>query len=244
MRKAVTIHGLSGQPREESGPIQLAANESPIAAMWVKTWNENLSQLGYSPCHAFDDVQRGPIKNLDTVDLVSNLRSFTTNAYLDPVRSRANLTVLTGVTVNKVVFKQSDADGEPIDDGVLATLKNGSKNVFRARKEVILSAGVINSPRILELSGIGDRTLPQQLGIEVVVENPHVGENFQNHAYSGLVLPVRDDVETLDPLMRMEPDAVAAAEEVYAQGKGGSIGRSTTLSTAQMPLTEITDEQV
>ena len=242
VRRAVTVHHPSDGTSEGSGPIQLVANESEIEAMWVKTWIDSLAGLGHSPCDAFSGTQRGPITNLDTVDPVSNKRSFTANAYLDPVRSRANLTVLTGCTVNKVVYRDDDA-GAPVADGVLATFKGGSKRTVRARKEVILSAGVLNSPRILELSGIGDRARLQRLGIDVVVDNPHVGENFQNHAFSGIVLPVRDDVDTLDAFLRQDPDAVAAAQDTYARGKGGPIGRSSTLSSAQMPLCEVTDEQ-
>ncbi|KAK2744102.1 hypothetical protein FQN55_006970 [Onygenales sp. PD_40] len=243
VRKAVTIHGPAGGTSEGSGPIQLAVNESKTEAMWVKTWIDSLAELGYSPSHSFSGTQRGPITNLDAVDPVSSKRSFTANAYLDPVRSRANLAVLTGSTVNKVVFKEADAGGVPIADGVLVTGKDGKKSIVKARKEVILSAGVINSPRILELSGIGDKSRLQRLGIDVVVDNPHVGENFQNHAFSGVVFPVRDDVDTLDAFTRKEPSAVAAAEETYAQGKGGPIGRSSTLSSAQMALSEVTDEQ-
>ncbi|PGH10857.1 hypothetical protein AJ79_05217 [Helicocarpus griseus UAMH5409] len=243
VRKAVTIHRPSGGTSEGSGPIQLVVNESEIEAMWVKTWIDSLAELGHSPCDAFSGTQRGPITNFDTVDPVSNNRSFTANAYLDPVRSRANLTILTGSTVNKVVFKEDNVGGTPIADGVLVTSKYGKKSIVKARKEVILSAGVINSPRILELSGIGDKSRLQRLGIDVVVDNPHVGENFQNHAFSGVVFPVRDDVETLDAFLRQEPSAVAAAQETYAAGRGGPIGRSSTLSSAQMPLSEVTDEQ-
>lgn len=114
---------------------------------------------------------------------------------------------------------------------------------MHARKEVILAAGAINSPRILELSGIGSRSRLEKLGIDVVVDNPYVGENFQNHVYAGFSMEVRDEVETLDPFFRQEPEAVAAARETYEQGKGGPVGRSTNLCFAPMPLREVTDEQ-
>ncbi|KAI0391419.1 alcohol oxidase [Xylariaceae sp. FL0594] len=242
VRKAVTVHGPSGTTPRGSGPIQLVVNESEVEASWVKTWNESLAQLGQSPCDAFSGSQRGPITNLDTVDPVSGKRSFTTNAYLDPIRSRRNLTILTGSTVNKVVFKEGCSGVEPVADGVQVTSRDGKKNIIKTRKEVILAAGVFNSPRILELSGIGGRSRLQNLGIDCIVDNPHVGENFQNHCFSGLVFPVRDDVETLDAFIRKEPSAVSTAEKTYASGKGGPIGRSSTLMSAQMPMTDITDE--
>jgi len=242
VRKAVTIHGLSGTTPRGSGPIQLVINESEIEASWVKTWNDSLAQLGQSPCDAFSGAQHGPITNFDTVDPASNKRSFTTNAYLEPVCSRSNLTVLTGSTVNKIVFDERNIGAEHIADGVQITSKDGKQSIIKARKEVIVAAGVINSPRILELSGIGGKSRLQILGIDSIVDNPHVGENFQNHCFSGVVFPIRDDVGTLDAFIRKEPYAVAAAEKTYASGKGGPIGRSSTLLSAQMPMADITDE--
>ncbi|OBT40263.1 hypothetical protein VE00_09867 [Pseudogymnoascus sp. WSF 3629] len=242
VRKAVTIHGPSGTAPRGCGPIQLVINESEIEASWVKTWNDSLAQLGQSPCDAFSGSQHGPITNFDTVDPVSNKRSFTTNAYLDPVCSRSNLTLLSGSTVNKIVFKERNTGAEPIAAGVQVTSKDGKQSIIKARKEVIIAAGVINSPRILELSGIGGRSRLQNLGIDSIVDNSHVGENFQNHCFSGVVFPIRDDVDTLDAFIRKEPGAVAAAEKTYASGKGGPIGRSSTLLSAQMPMTDITDE--
>jgi len=65
----------------------------------------------------------------------------------------------------------------------------------------------MNSPRLLELSGIGDGNLLKKPGIDVVQDNPHVGENLQNHVYMGVVFEVRDDVDvtTLDPFFRGDP---------------------------------------
>ena len=242
VRKAVTVHSPSGT-KEGSGPIQLVVNEAETETMWVKTWIDTLAKLGLSPGDAFSANQRGPITNLDTVDPATNLRSYTKNAYLDPVQSRPNLTVLTETTVNKITFKENAPAGSPVADGVLATLQDGSTKIIRARKEVILSAGVINSPRLLELSGIGDKKRLEDLNIESVVDNPHVGENFQNHTYSGVVFPVRDDVDTLDPFFRQDPEAIEAAKRTYFAGKGGPVGRSAQLSSVQMSLAEVADEE-
>ncbi|KAF7897362.1 hypothetical protein EAF00_005590 [Botryotinia globosa] len=95
-------------------------------------------------------------------------------------------------------------------------LQRWSSQIVEARKEVIICAGAINSPRILELSGIGDADLLQRLGINVVVDNPHVGENLQDHLFTGLTFEARDDVETIDAFSRQEPDAVAAVMQEYA----------------------------
>ncbi|KAL2202011.1 alcohol oxidase [Sarocladium strictum] len=242
VRRAVTIHGPTGTAPRGSGPIQLVVNEAEIEASWVKIWDDALAEIGYSPCDAFSGSQSGPITNLDTVDPVSKKRSYTKNAYLDPVRSRTNLTVLTGLTVNKVIFKEHEGDLKPMAVGVEVTSNDGKSSIMHARKEVIIAAGVVNSPRILELSGIGGKSLLEKLGIKCIVDNPHVGENCQNHAYSGLVFEVKEGVDTLDGYIRKEPEAVAAAEKTYASGRGGPIGRSSTISSAQMPLTRVTGD--
>jgi choline dehydrogenase len=72
--------------------------------------------------------------------------------------------------------------GIPIANGVLYSVGDETLKVT-AKKEVILSAGSIGSPQILELSGIGDRKLLTKLGIDVTVANSNVGENLQDHIY-------------------------------------------------------------
>ena len=94
--------------------------------------------------------------------------------YLRPARSRANLVVSTGVLVHRVVLEGHRAIGVECNlDGRIQTL--------RAHREVVLSAGAINSPQILELSGIGDPQVLARHGIDVRHPLPGVGENFSDH---------------------------------------------------------------
>ena len=101
-------------------------------------------------------------------------RSSAAEAYLKPVRSRPNLTVLTKVRVTRVTFSSRRATG------VEATTPRGQL-VLRARREVILSTGAFQSPQLLLLSGIGRKTELEQHGIAVVHELPGVGRNLQDH---------------------------------------------------------------
>ncbi|RYP77915.1 hypothetical protein DL770_006994 [Monosporascus sp. CRB-9-2] len=75
-----------------------------------------------------------------------------------------------------------DKYGDIVATGVQYT-KNGETSIVHARKEVIVSAGTFHSPKILELSGIGDADLLRSLGIDVAIDNLHVGENLQAHPY-------------------------------------------------------------
>ncbi|MBV9841060.1 MAG: choline dehydrogenase [Sphingomonadaceae bacterium] len=96
-------------------------------------------------------------------------------AYLRPARHRANLSVITEAVVQRVLFDGKRAVGIAWRD------RAGQVRRARARREVILSAGAIGSPQLLELSGIGDGERLRALGIETVHHNPEVGENFQDH---------------------------------------------------------------
>jgi len=92
------------------------------------------------------------------------------------VRARKNLTIMTSTQISKVIFDGSKAIGvECIQDKRKASL------TIHAKKEVILSAGAISSPQILQLSGIGDKDLLNKLGIKTIHHNPAVGKNLQDH---------------------------------------------------------------
>ena len=95
-------------------------------------------------------------------------------AYLHPVRSRPNLTVETGAHAKKILFEGKRAVGVSYD-------LNGSPREARAGREVLLAAGAVQSPQILELSGIGRPELLREHGIEVLHALPGVGENHQDH---------------------------------------------------------------
>lgn len=97
-------------------------------------------------------------------------------SFLDEVLDRPNLTVMTNVFVTKVLFDGKTAVGVEI-----ARSKNGQREQIKANKEVILSAGVINTPQLLKLSGVGAAAELNQHGIKQVHELPGVGENLQDH---------------------------------------------------------------
>ncbi|GAB1198538.1 hypothetical protein APSETT444_007861 [Aspergillus pseudonomiae] len=94
-------------------------------------------------------------------------------------------------------------------------MKDNSIFTVTARREVILSAGTFNSPKILELSGIGSRTILESFDIPVIIDNPNVGENLQDHPLAGLSFEVQDFIKTKDDLMRRVPEALSAAMESY-----------------------------
>lgn len=111
-----------------------------------------------------------------SMDPTTFWRSYSRTGHYDNI-ARPNYEVVTRHKVNKILFEGNVAIG------VEFTSRDGgpAKRVL-AKKEVILSAGAIHTPQVLQLSGIGDRRLLDEAGIEVVVDLPGVGQNFQDHA--------------------------------------------------------------
>lgn len=101
-------------------------------------------------------------------------RASSYKAFVEPVQGRPNLTVLTGTEVKRVVFEGTRAVGVECDQA-------GSPVTFGAKREVIVSAGVYSSPKILQLSGVGPRSLLAGLNIPMVRELDAVGRNLSDH---------------------------------------------------------------
>lgn len=95
-------------------------------------------------------------------------------AFLEPVKDRANLSVLTGARVRRVVFEGQRASGVEIDVG-------GSRQVIACRGEIVICAGAMESPRLLQLSGIGPREVLAAAGVSVVHDSPDVGRRLREH---------------------------------------------------------------
>jgi choline dehydrogenase len=104
----------------------------------------------------------------------NGVRSSTSNAYIKPAKNRPNLTILSGVLVQRVLLKNKVARG-------VEYKVNGKTEKLNASKEVILCAGSIGSPQLLQLSGIGPKEVLQSAGVEVKHHLPGVGENLQDH---------------------------------------------------------------
>ncbi|PHH74103.1 hypothetical protein CDD82_5103 [Ophiocordyceps australis] len=177
----------------------------------------------------------GGYTNAATIDPVTKTRSYAASAYYEPAAGRPNLQVITGALVEKVVFKDSASDGDAMATGV-QFVKDGESRTVQARRQVVLSAGAFNSPKILELSGIGSRALLAQHNIPLVVDNPNVGENLQDHVLAGISFQVQDFISTKDDLMRRVPEVVGAAMDEYKTRQFGPFTVGGNYSSALLPV--------
>lgn len=174
------------------------------------------------------------------MDITTKTRSYAASAYGIPALKRPNFHLVTGATVHKILFENTSSGVTAT--GVLVSVQ-GEMKKFSATKEVILAAGVFNTPKILELSGIGDENLLKKHGIPVVLNNPGVGENMQDHLMTGVSFEVIDGVITGDPLMRQEPEALVLAQKLYAEHKAGPFTIGGMQSHAFMPVLEFSDDE-
>ncbi|BCG86364.1 choline dehydrogenase [Mesorhizobium sp. 113-3-9] len=114
-------------------------------------------------------------------------------AFLRPAMKRANVRVETNALATRILFEGKRAVG-------VEYLQNGQTKTARAGREVILSAGSINSPQLMQLSGIGPAALLKGLGIPVVHANENVGANLQDHV--GINYTFKGNVPTLNQILR------------------------------------------
>lgn len=183
----------------DDGPVSVSypgVSYQPVAD-WVPT----LAAIGISHANSpYDGENEGAFIATSTINARDWERSFSRNAYIDPIANkRKNLVVLPNQTVTRIIWDtEADQEGNQRALGVeFAANSSAPRLHVTARREVILSAGVIGSPQILQLSGFGCKELLAKNNVTLVKELPGVGQNLQDHLSSmvtyspasGLVLP-------------------------------------------------------
>jgi len=157
-------HGASG----ELGVSSLK-NDHAYCRAWVEAGKE--LGLPYNPdFNGASEFGVGPYQ----LTIKNGWRSSASVAFLRPALKRPNLTVLTEAFSTRILFEGSAATG-------VEWLHHGKLHSARAEREVILSAGAIQSPQLLQLSGIGPASLLERHGIPVLLDSPEVGENLKDH---------------------------------------------------------------
>lgn len=199
-----------------AGPIEVAyATEYSASHQY---WHDTLQHLGVhnNKSHMMGS-NVGAWTNLGSIDPRTCTRSSSATAYYQPHKQRANLIVLTEACVNKIILEKDDVSCTA--KGVQFVRKGQTLSVF-ASKEVIVCAGSVQSPQILELSGIGDPDILREAGIETLVSSPFIGENLQDHIMAASIYEVDSDLTNPDDLKTDPGKAAAAREEFTSKGTG------------------------
>lgn len=194
-------HGRSGELFTER-----SKTDHPLYDAWL----QSALEAGHKTNTDFNGSNQEGVGRYD-FNIEDGQRVSAASAFLNPVKSRPNLKIVTGAQVLRLTFDGRQCTGVECKVG-------RHRQTFNASGEVILSAGAINSPQILQVSGIGDGTLLSSLGIKPLVARKAVGENLQDHIGIYYQQACKEPV-TLFGLMR--PDrALWAGLKCLITGKG------------------------
>ena len=177
-------HGGNSEFRGKSGPLNIThgKRDNPLHNAFVKA----TEQAGYTYTEDYNGFRQEGFGPAD-MNVWKGSRFSTAKAYLKPALAKKNVHLITKVLVDRIIFSEEKAKGVEV-------FHQGQKKIFNANIGVVLSAGAINSPTILQRSGIGEANDLNNLGIKVIKNLPGVGKNLQDH------LEVYFQVKCLQPV--------------------------------------------
>ncbi|KAL2835362.1 hypothetical protein BJY01DRAFT_252739 [Aspergillus pseudoustus] len=198
LQKSYSLPAAEGEGA--GGPVKISStglfddsDNNPL----TQAWNNVHQEKGYAPVKQF--ISESGVGSVGTrpftatVDPETGIRSSSDSTYGRLAKERKNVRIVTEATVRKVSFV-TEENGSIRSTGAEVSIQ-GSICTVHATKEVILAAGALHTPKILELSGVGDRARLENLGIDVVLEQPHVGEGLQNHILAMLPFGLKENSE-------------------------------------------------
>jgi choline dehydrogenase-like flavoprotein len=197
------------------GPVavsDVSASVHPLCHSFLRACDN----LGIARTRDFNGAQSEG-SGLWEVTIKDGVRVSASSAYLAPVRHRANLEIRLRAQATRVLFEGRRAAGVEL-------VESGTKHVVKARREVILCAGAINSPQLLELSGVGDSQLLRRFGIPVIADSPAVGQGLQDHLAVNYYY--RSRVRTLNNELAPFLGKVRAALRYALAGRTGPLAMS------------------
>ncbi|MDV7349513.1 choline dehydrogenase [Halorubrum distributum] len=187
-RRAETFEPTDSSYHGDEGPLNVTDQSSPRPAS--EAFVRAAAQAGYDRNDDFNGAEQAGV-GLYHVTQKNGKRHSAADAYLKPALDRSNLTAETGARVTEVTVEDGRATGVKYS-------RDGEARSVDATEEVLVSAGAVNSPQILMLSGIGDPDHLADHGIDVEAASPGVGRNLQDHLFAFTVYETDDDVSTLD----------------------------------------------
>ena len=197
-RGADAYHGVDGE---------WSVTDIQESAVASQRFVEAAVAIGYNHNPDFNGIQQSGA-GIYQLTVKDGKRHSAAAAFLLPILQRPNLTITTGALVTRLLFEGTRTVG-------VEYMHEGTLHQVRVNKEVILSAGAFDSPKLLMLSGIGDAEQLQAMGIPVVVDLPGVGQNLQDHslvpvAHQIITSPVAHEVIAgLDPVISSNGNAEA-----------------------------------
>ena len=187
-KRSENYEGGEGEYHGGAGELGISdlRNDHPYCGAWLEAGQQ--FGLPHNPdFNAATDYGVGAYQ----LTIKDGWRSSAARCFLAPARARTNLQVITHAQVSRVLFEGTTAAG-------VEWIENGAVKRARAGCEVILAAGALQSPQLLQLSGIGPAALLQQHGIPVVADAPEVGENLQDHYQARVIVRLKKKMSLND----------------------------------------------
>ncbi|MFW3962602.1 choline dehydrogenase [Acinetobacter radioresistens] len=197
----------------DSGPVSVATPKQGNNELFHAMVEAGV-QAGYPRTDDLNGYQQEGFGPMDRTVTPQGRRSSTARGYLDMAKGRPNLTILTHATTNKILFQSKRAIGVEYIQGA----NTAQLHEVYARNEVLLCAGAIASPQVLQRSGIGQSTFLKSMDIPVVHDLPGVGENLQDHLEMYLQYRCKKPV-SLYPALKWHNQPAIGAEWLFL-GKG------------------------
>ncbi|PWY88278.1 aryl-alcohol dehydrogenase [Aspergillus heteromorphus CBS 117.55] len=219
IRDQLSLDYIDPAVQGTSGPVHVSFGNGPFSAFnaaWPRTFDALNHRLTGDPIHAGVAY------------------------YDDEAAQRINLRVVTEALVERIILDKT-REGDVIATGVQFVGKDGIRRAISAATEVIMAAGAIKTPHLLELSGIGNADLLQTHGIEPLINNPNVGENLQEHGFVPFSWEVADGQVTGEALR--DPEIAKVAMEAWQSSGAGPLGLC-PISSAFMTLPELRDGEL
>jgi choline dehydrogenase-like flavoprotein len=228
----------SAYGEDSNGPIQVSYPPfayPAIAAVW-KAWKElgiprQLEGAGGKAYNVFSAPS--------ALDPVKRTRSYARTAHYDPYRTRTNLHLVTGYRVTEVRFEKGL---RAMGVNVVQKGGNGEKIVVKARREIVLAAGALWTPWLLQRSGIGPKLVLEAAGIDVLKDMPGVGANFQDHPYGGVSYRFTNDVFPNPGTLSTNTTFYAEALAEYEANRTGPLTIAQGNQASFLPLSTVDPE--
>ncbi len=187
--------------RGGSGPLKVNRSKIDNVFPLAKSLIKAAAEAGYDTFEDSNGFKQDGFGTFD-VTIYNGKRQGVSRAYLNEIKGYKNLTIEHNTNVSKIIFKEKKAIGVEIK-------RNNHSQIYYCNKEVILSSGSINSPKILQLSGIGDEKVLNQNGIDIINHLPGVGKNLQDH----LEIYIQHKSKTKDTLYNLSTNYFTQAIE-------------------------------
>ena len=180
-------------------------NDHPYCDAWLAAGAE----AGFTRTSDFNGAQSAGLGAYQ-LTLKGHWRCDAATAFLQPAKARQNLSILTSTQVTRILIERGRSVG-------VEYISNGQRHDVRAQSEVLLAAGALQSPQLLQLSGIGPSQLLKSHGIAVHVDSQEVGENLQDHYQARVIVKLKHKMSLNDQVRNPFSLAKMGAQWLFGQ---------------------------